>query len=331
MQKRTLGRGLEVSAIGLGCMGMSQSYGPNPGDRQDYDRADPRRRRPRCHVLRHRRGVWPVRQRGARRRGPRSGPRPGGDRHQVRVRLRRERQVGRAVQPARAHPPGRRRLAETAAGVDTIDLFYQHRVNPEVPIEDVAGAVKDLIDAGKVQHFGMSEAAASHHPPRPRRPTGHRRPERVLAVVAPPEEEVLADLRGARHRARPLQPARQGLPDRHRSPPPRPSTAPTSAPPSRASKPRPARRTRRWSTCSAGSPAAKNATPAQIALAWLLAQRPWIVPIPGTRKLARLEENIAAADVELSADDLAEIEAAAAAIEVQGGRYPEHLERMTNL
>ena len=303
MQKRTLGRGLDVSAIGLGCMGMSQSYGPNPGDRKDM-----------IALIRAAvdRGVTFF------------------DTAEVYGPFVNEELVGEALAPLRdqvviatkfgfaydengksaglsSRPEHIREVADASLRrlqTDRIDLFYQHRVNPEVPIEDVAGAVKDLIDAGKVQHFGMSEAAASTV----------RRAHAVQPVTAlqneyslwwrRPEEEVLADLRGARHRARPLQPARQGLPDRHhhRRHDLRQLRHPRHH--SRASTPRPARRTRLWSTCSARIAAAKEATPAQIALAWLLAQRPWIVPIPGTRKLARLEENIAAAEVELSADDL---------------------------
>ena len=212
---------------------------------------------------------------------------------------------------------------------DRIDLFYQHRVDPNVPIEDVAGTVKDLIREGKVKHFGLSEAGVQ----------SIRRAHAVQPVAAlqseyslwwrEPETEVLADVRGARHRLRALQPARQGLPDRQdRRRTPR-STRTTSATSCRASRRRPARRTRRWSTGSDAIAAARQATPAQIALAWLLAQKPWIVPIPGTTKLHRLKENLGAAAIELTEDDLRQIESALAHIKVQGDRYPAHLAART--
>ena len=212
---------------------------------------------------------------------------------------------------------------------DAIDLFYQHRVDPDVPIEDVAGTVKELIRAGQGQALRPVRSGRADHPPRPRRPAGHGAPERVFAVVARAREGGAADPGGARHRLRPLQPAGQGLPHRQDRREHRPSTAPTSAPPCRASRRRPARRTRPWSTCSAELGKRKQATPAQIALAWLLAQKPWIVPIPGTTKLHRLEENLGAAAVELTPDDLREIDRAASKIKVQGARYPEKLEQMT--
>ena len=198
-----------------------------------------------------------------------------------------------------------------------------------MPIEDVAGAVKELIQEGKVKHFGLSEAGVQTI----------RRAHAVQPVAAlqseyslwwrKPEAEVIPTLEELGIGFVPVQPAGQGLPHGQDRREHRPSTAPTSATPSPASRPRPGRRIRPWSTCSARIAERKEATPAQIALAWLLAQKPWIVPIPGTTKLHRLEENLGAADVELTADDLREIEAAASKITVQGARYPEHLEQMT--
>jgi aryl-alcohol dehydrogenase-like predicted oxidoreductase len=213
---------------------------------------------------------------------------------------------------------------------DRIDLFYQHRVNPEVPIEDVAGAVKELVDAGKVKHFGMSEAA----------PATVRRAHAVQPVTAlqneyslwwrRPEEEILSLCEELGIGLVPYSPLGKGFLIGAISA----STTFDSAD-IRATIPRfeaEAREANQALVDLLGRiAAAKDATPAQIALAWLLAQRPWIVPIPGTRRLERLEENIAAADVELTADDQAEIEATAANITVPGGRYPEHLEKMTNL
>ena len=209
-----------------------------------------------------------------------------------------------------------------------IDLFYQHRVDPDVPIEDVAGAVKELIREGKVKHFGLSEAGVQTI----------RRAHAVQPVTAlqseyslwwrEPEAEVLPTLRGTRHRLRAVQPARQGLPHRQDRREHDVRQHATSATSCRASRRRAARRIRRWSICSAAIAERKKATPAQIALAWLLAQKPWIVPIPGTTKLHRLEENLGAADVELTPDDLREIDGALATIAVQGARYPEHLEKL---
>ena len=212
---------------------------------------------------------------------------------------------------------------------ETIDLFYQHRVDPNVPIEDVAGAVKDLIQARQGQAFRPFGSRRANDPSRARGSAGHGPAERVFAVVAGPGRGGAADARRTRHRLRSLQPARQGLPHREDRRRHRRSTAPTSATPSRASRRRRGRRTRRWSICSAASRSGRRRRPAQIALAWLLAQKPWIVPIPGTTKLHRLDENIGAAAVELTPDDLRDIESAAAQITVQGARYPESLERLT--
>ena len=325
MQKRKLGNSnLEVSAIGLGCMGMSFSYGP-PKDKQEM-----------TSLLRAavERGVTFF------------------DTAEVYGPFTNEELVGEALAPFRDQVviatkfgfdlEPRRQAAGQGGGlnsrpehikqaaegslkrlkVDAIDLLYQHRVDPDVPIEDVAGAVKELIQAGKVKHFGLSEAGVADHPPGPRRPAGRRPPERVLAVVAEARGGGAPDAGGAGHRLRAVQPARQGLPHGQDRREHDASTAPTSAARSPASRPRPGRRIRPWSTCSATIAGRKGATPAQIALAWLLAQKPWIVPIPGTTKLHRLEENLGAADVELTADDLREIEAAASKSRCKGLATP---------
>jgi len=216
-------------------------------------------------------------------------------------------------------------------GVDTIDLYYQHRVDPDVPIEDVAGAVKDLIEAGKVKHFGMSEAAAGTI----------RRAHAVQPLSAVqneyslwwrrPEEEVLAACEELGIGFVPYSPLGKGFLTGT-------LTASTNFDASndiRSTIPRFSPEAMQHNQAVVDLLASiaqrKGATPGQIALAWLLAQKPWIVPIPGTRKLHQLEENIGAADVELSGDELAEIEAAASKIQVQGGRYNEAAERMTNL
>ena len=197
-----------------------------------------------------------------------------------------------------------------------------------MPIEDVAGAVKELIRQGKVKHFGLSEAGVQTI----------RRAHAVQPVTAlqseyslwwrEPEDGDPADARGTRHRLRSLQPAGQGLPHRRDQRDHDVRQHATSATSCRASRRRRGRRTRLWSICSAQIAARKKATPAQIALAWLLAQKPWIVPIPGTTKLHRLEENIGAAAVELTPDDLRDIENAVSGITVQGSRYPEQLQRL---
>jgi aryl-alcohol dehydrogenase-like predicted oxidoreductase len=214
--------------------------------------------------------------------------------------------------------------------VDVIDLFYQHRVDPNVPIEDVAGKVKDLIQEGKVKHFGLSEAGA---------PT-IRRAHAVQPITAVqseyslwlrgPEAEVLPTLQELGIGFVPYSPLGKGFltgkidentafdsSDIR-------NTIPRFTPEARKAN-------QALVDLLAKIARQKKATPAQIALAWLLAQRPWIVPIPGTRKLERLEENIGAAAVELTSDDLRDIESAASKITVQGARYPEHLERMTGL
>jgi aryl-alcohol dehydrogenase-like predicted oxidoreductase len=212
--------------------------------------------------------------------------------------------------------------------VGAIDLFYQHRVDPEVPIEDVAGAVKELIQEGKVKHFGMSEAAAQTI----------RRAHAVQPVTAVqseyslwwkrPEAEVLPMLEECGIGFVPYSPLGKGFLAGKIN---ENTTFDSTDLRSRIPRFTPEARKANQALVDLLVVVAerKKATPAQIALAWLLAQKPWIVPIPGTTKLARIEENIGAADIDLTADDLHEIDSAASNITVQGGRYPEELERMT--
>jgi aryl-alcohol dehydrogenase-like predicted oxidoreductase len=211
---------------------------------------------------------------------------------------------------------------------EAIDLFYQHRVDPEVPIEDVAGAVKELIEQGKVKHFGLSEAGVQTI----------RRAHAVQPVTAlqneyslwwrRSEEEVLPVLEELGIGFVPFSPLGRGFLTGKVN-----ENTTFDSSDLRNTLPRftpEARKANRALVDLLGQIAkAKKATPAQIALAWLLAQKPWIVPIPGTTKLKRLEENVGAVEIELTKDDLGEIESAASQIEVQGARYPEHLEQMT--
>lgn len=328
MQKRKLGN-LEVSAIGLGCMGMSQSYGPAPGSREEM-----------IALLRQsvERGVTFF------------------DTAEVYGPFVNEELVGEALAPLReqvviatkfgfrfdaagkqvgvtSRPEHLKLAAEGSLkrlNVETIDLLYQHRVDPDVPIEDVAGAVKELIQEGKVKHFGMSEAAAATI----------RRAHEIQPVTAVqneyslwwrrPEDELLQTLEELGIGLVPFSPLGRGfLTGKIKAD----TTFDSSD--MRAGLPRftPEALAANQGLIDLLATIAerKKATPAQIALAWLLAQKPWIVPIPGTRRLERLDENIGAAAVELTPSDLSEIETAAAAITVQGARYPEHMERMTNL
>jgi aryl-alcohol dehydrogenase-like predicted oxidoreductase len=330
MKTRTLGTsGLSVSALGLGCMGMSWSYHPIP-DRQEM-----------IALLRAavERGVTFF------------------DTAEVYGPYANEELVGEALAPVRSqvviatkfgwklapgdasrwsslesHPAHIKRVVEgslTRLRVGTIDLYYQHRVDPNVPIEDVAGAVKDLIAEGKVKHFGLSEAAASTI----------RRAHAVQPVAAvqseyslwhrEPEREVLPVLEELGIGFVPFSPLGKGFltgridqtttfdRDDFRN------TVPRFSPENRAAN-------HSFVEVLQALAERKGATPGQVALAWLLAQKPWIVPIPGTTKLHRLEENIGAVDVELTAQDLTDIEHAAAAISVHGARYPDAMERLSN-
>jgi aryl-alcohol dehydrogenase-like predicted oxidoreductase len=332
LDKRVLGvSGLEVSAIGLGCMSMTGGYSDRP-DRQEM-----------ISLIRTAVGRGVTFFDTAEIYGPYANEELVGealDPYKGEVVL--ATKFGWDIDPVERKSRGRvtsrpevvkqvvdgslRRLR-----VDAIDLYYQHRVDPEVPIEDVAGAVKELIAAGKVKHFGMSEAAAGTI----------RRAHAVQPVAAVqseyslwwrrPEEEVLATCEEFGIGFVPYSPLGKGFLTGT-------ITASTSFDASndiRSTIPRftpeALERNQAIVDLLASIARRKGATPGQIALAWLLAQKPWIVPIPGTRKLNRLEENIGAAEIELSPDDLREIEDAASKIEVQGGRYSEASERMTNL
>ena len=214
--------------------------------------------------------------------------------------------------------------------VEAIDLFYQHRVDPDVPIEEVAGAVKDLIREGKVKHFGLSEPGVQTI----------RRAHAVQPVTASRANTRSGGDALKRNCCRRSRSSESGsfhlvllvkASSRERSTRTRRSTVPTSATSFLALRRRLGRRIWPWLICLRKIAERKKATPAQIALAWLLAQKPWIVPIPGTTKLNRLEENIGAVAVELTSDDLREIDSAAAKITIQGARYPEELEKRTGL
>ncbi|HVH66894.1 MAG TPA: aldo/keto reductase [Gemmatimonadales bacterium] len=329
MQTRTLGKaGLEVSALGLGCMGMSYGYGPAPDKREMiclirsaldrgitfFDTAEAYG--PYANEELVGEALAPVRDRVviATKFGFKFSPK--GE------------QVGTDSRPQHISEVAEASLKRLKT--DRIDLFYQHRVDPNVPIEDVAGAVKDLIHAGKVKHFGLSEAGVRTI----------RRANAVQAVTAlqseyslwwrRPEEEVLPTLEELGIGFVPFSPLGRGFLtgkidekttfDRSDFR----NIVPRFAPEARKANQVVVDLLRKLG-------ARKKATPAQLALAWLLAQKPWIVPIPGTRKLERLDENIGAVAVELTADDLREIDRAASQITVQGARYPEELERRTGL
>ena len=322
LDKRKLGRGLEVSAIGLGCMGMSFAYG-TPPDRQEM-----------IKLIRTAvdRGVTLFDTAEAY--GPFTNEELVGEalasvRSQVVIATKFGMKLGTNAMDSR--PEHIREVAEASLErlkVDSIDLFYQHRVDPDVPIEDVAGTVKELIREGKVKHFGLSEAGVQTI----------RRAHAVQPVTAlqseyslwwrKPEEELLPALEELGIGFVPFSPLGKGFltgkidekttfeKNDFRN------IVPRFAPD--------ARKANQALVDLLGRVAAqKGATPAQIALAWLLAQKPWIVPIPGTTKASRLEENLGAASVQLTPDDLRAIEVAASKIEVQGARYPEHLEKRT--
>ena len=328
MQTRKMGKSnLEVSAIGLGCMGMSYGYGP-AADRQEM-----------ISLLRTAvdRGVTFF------------------DTAQAYGPFANEELLGEALAPFRervviatkfgitidankqqvmdSRPESIRESAEGSLkrlGVEAIDIFYQHRVDPAVPIEEVAGAVKGLIEEGKVKHFGMSEARARTI----------RRAHAVQPVTAVqseyslwwrrPEEEILPTLEELGIGFVPFSPLGKGFLTGKID-----ETTTFDSSDFRNIVPRFTPEARKANAALVDLlrdiAERKKATPAQIALAWLLAQKPWIVPIPGTTKLTRLEENIGAAAVELTLDDLREIDSAASEIEIQGARYPEALEKRTGL
>jgi len=329
LQKRRLGtQGPEVSAIGLGCMGMSFSLGPAP-DRGEM-----------ISLIRAAVELGVTFFDTAEVYGPFANEELIGEalaplRDQVVIATK----FGFALDPASegawvgldSRPEHIKEVAEASLArlnIDEIGLFYQHRVDPEVPIEEVAGAVGELIRAGKVRHFGLSEAAARTI----------RRAHSVQPVTAVqseyslwtrgPEAEVLPMLDELGIGFVPFSPLGRGFLTGKID-----ENTTFGSDDIRSSLPRFTPEARRANQTLVGLLRSigerQHATPAQIALAWLLAQRPWIVPIPGTTKRGRLEENIAATEVELTADDLAEIDRAASEIEVEGERYPEHLERLT--
>jgi len=327
MRTRTLGKSnLEVSALGLGCMGMSFGYGPAP-DKQAM-----------ISLLRAavERGVTLFDTAEAY--GPFANEEllglalaPVRDRVVIATKFGFKLENGqqRGVDSRPSHIKEVAEASLSRLGVDTIDLFYQHRVDPDVPIEDVAGAVKDLIQEGKVRHFGLSEASVRTI----------RRAHAVQPLTAvqseyslwwrKPEAELLPALEELGVGFVPFSPLGRGYLtgklDEH-------TTFDSSD--FRNNLPRFTAENRKANLAfvevMAGIARRKMATPAQIALAWLLAQRPWIVPIPGTTKLHRLEENIGAASIDLTAEDLREIDDASARVLVHGARYPEQLEQMTD-
>ena len=325
MQKRTLGNSnLEVSALGLGCMSMSSGYGP-PGDQQQMIELI------RAAVAR---GVTFFDT--AEVYGPYTNEELVGEalapfRGQVVIATKFGFRIGDGQQVGLdSRPEHIREVAEASLKrlrVEAIDLFYQHRVDPDVPIEDVAGAVRDLIKAGKVRHFGLSEAGVETI----------RRAHAVQTVTAlqseyslwwrSPEEDVLPTLEELGIGFVPFSPLGRGFLtgkiDEHTT---------FDSTDFRNSVPRFTPEARKVNKVLvdllAAIAARKLVSAAQLALAWLLAQKPWIVPIPGTTKLHRLEENIGAVALELTPNDLREINAAAANITVQGDRYPEALNRL---
>ena len=329
MQRRRLGTdGPEASAIGLGCMGMSSSLGPAPDRRQMIS------------LLQTAVELGVTLFDTAEVYGPFVNEELVGEalaplRDQVVIATK----FGFALDPAgggawvgvNSRPEHIKEVAEDSLkrlNIDAIDLFYQHRVDPDVPIEEVAGAVRELIQEGKVKHFGLSEAAAGTI----------RRAHTVQPVAAVqseyslwtrgPEAEVLPTLEELGIGFVPFSPLGRGFLTGKID-----EATTFGGDDIRTSLPRFTPEARKANQTLVELLRAvgerKHATPAQIALAWLLAQKPWIVPIPGTTKRDRLEENIAAAEVELTSEDLAEIDRAASELRVEGDRYPEHLERLT--
>ncbi len=335
MKKRLLGKsGLEVSALGLGCMGMSYSYGP-PADRQEM-----------IGLLRKavERGINFF------------------DTAEVYGPFTNEELIGEALSPVRdqiviatkfgfdldpskdprgikgmpglnSRPDHIRKVAESSLKrlrIDVIDLFYQHRVDPEVPIEEVAGAVKALVQEGKVRHFGLSEAGVKTI----------RRAHAVHPVTAvqseyslwwrSPEKELLPALEELGIGFVPYSPLGRGFLTGKID-----EKTPIDSSEFRASLPRfspeALKANRPLVDILASFARKKNGSPAQVALAWLLARKPWIVPIPGTRKLERLDENIGALDIPMSPEELRAIDEATSEIAVLGDRYPQRLEKMTGL
>ncbi|HEX3232296.1 MAG TPA: aldo/keto reductase [Pyrinomonadaceae bacterium] len=326
MKKRKLGKNLEVSAIGLGCMGMSFGYGPAK-DKNEM-----------ISLLRKAVELGVTFFDTAEMYGPFTNEELVGEalapfRSQVVIATKfgfkigpKGEQIGLDSRPAH--------IKEVAEGslkrlrTDVIDLFYQHRVDPNVPIEDVAATVKELIQQGKVNHFGLSEPGVQTI----------RRAHAVQSVTAvqneyslwwrKPEEEVFPALEELGIGFVPFSPLGRGFLTGKLN-----ENTTFESSDLRNTLPRftpDARKANQALVDLLGEIAKrKKATPGQIALAWLLAQKPWIVPIPGTTKLKRLEENIGAASIELTRDDLREIDGAASEIKVRGARYPEHLEQMT--
>ncbi|TFV99766.1 aldo/keto reductase [Leifsonia flava] len=320
MHTRTLGQGLEVSAIGLGCMGMSQSYGPNPGSRDDM-----------IGVIRAAVDRQITFFDTAEVYGPYVN----------------EELVGEALQPVRdqvviatkfgwrieggrsvgldSRPEQIKRVADASLRrlrTDVIDLFYQHRVDPDVPIDDVAGAVGELVQAGKVRHFGLSEPSAATI----------RRAHAVFPVTAvqseyslwtrDPEPEVLPTLAELGIGFVPFSPLGKGFFTGTVD-----SAAPFADGDVRGAIPRFDAENRRANQALvdhvAELAATRGVTPGQVALAWLLAQKPWITPIPGTRRVERIDENAAATQTALSADDIADLDGIVARLGVTGDRYNE--------
>jgi aryl-alcohol dehydrogenase-like predicted oxidoreductase len=326
MQKRTLGKSnLEVSAVGLGCMGLSFGYGP-PTEKQQA-----------ITVIRTAFDGGVTFFDTAEAYGPFTNEELVGEavapfRKQVVIATKFGFREGSPSKGLDSRPERIRQVADASLKrlrSDAIDLFYQHRVDPQVPMEDVAGAVKDLIQQGKVRHFGMSEAGV----------TAIRRAHAVQPVAAlqseyslwwrEPEDEILPALEELGIGFVPFSPLGKGFLTGAID-----ANTKFDSADFRNIVPRFAAEARKANQAVVdllGQIAArKKATPAQIALAWLLAQKPWIVPIPGTTKLHRLKENMGAVSVELSAHDLRDINETVSKITVQGDRYPAHFQQMVN-